>query len=98
MVENRPWLTVLRHAILIGGVLLVLFPIWVAFVASTHEGRALVAGVTPLWPGTQMIENYNTVLSQGVRAAGGTPAATMMFNSLVMALSIAIGKIGRAHV
>ncbi len=93
MVENRPWLTLLRHALLIAGVLLVLFPIWVAFVASTHEGRALVAGITPLWPGSQLVENYRTVLSTGIRAAGGGAAGTMMFNSLIMALSIAIGKI-----
>lgn len=93
MVENRPWLTVLRHAILIAGALLVLFPIWVAFVASTHEGRALVSGITPLWPGGEFLNNYATVLTTGVRAAGGAAAGTMLWNSLIMALAIAIGKI-----
>lgn len=93
MVENRPWLTVLRHAILIAGALLVLFPIWVAFVASTHEGRALVSGITPLWPGGEFLNNYATVLTTGVRAAGGAAAGTMLWNSLIMALAIAVGKI-----
>ena len=93
MVENRPWLTFLRHAILICGVLLVLFPVWVAFVASTHEGGSLMRGVMPLWPGDRLIENYETILAQGMRQAGGVPVALMMFNSLVMALAIAIGKI-----
>lgn len=93
MVENRPWLTVLRHVILIAGALLVLFPIWVAFVASTHEGRALVSGITPLWPGGEFLNNYATVLTTGVRAAGGAAAGTMLWNSLIMALAIAIGKI-----
>jgi sn-glycerol 3-phosphate transport system permease protein len=93
MVENRPWLTVTRHAILIAGVLLVLFPVWVAFVASTHTGRALQAGVLPLWPGDQLLTNYGIILSQGMRMAGGTPAGVMMLNSLIMALSIAVGKI-----
>jgi sn-glycerol 3-phosphate transport system permease protein len=37
LVEKRPWLFFLRHAVLIAGVLLVLFPVWVALVASTHE-------------------------------------------------------------
>lgn len=93
MVENRPWLTVLRHALLLMGALLVLLPIWVAFVASTHEGRALVSGMTPLWPGSAFLSNYTTVLSTGVRAAGGTSAGMMLWNSLVMALVIASGKI-----
>ena len=93
MVENRPWLTFLRHAILVSGVLLVLFPVWVAFVASTHEGGSLMRGVMPLWPGDRLIENYETILAQGMRQAGGVPVALMMFNSLVMALAIAIGKI-----
>ncbi|MCC5979516.1 MAG: sn-glycerol-3-phosphate ABC transporter permease UgpE [Salinarimonas sp.] len=93
MVENRPWLTFLRHAILVTGVLLVLFPVWVAFVASTHEGGALMRGVMPLWPGDRLVQNYETILSQGMRQAGGVPVALMMFNSLVMALAIAIGKI-----
>jgi sn-glycerol 3-phosphate transport system permease protein len=93
MVEHRPWLTVLRHVILITGAVLVLFPIWVAFVASTHEGRALVSGITPLWPGGELLANYTTVLTTGVRAAGGTAAGTMLWNSLIMALAIAVGKI-----
>lgn len=93
MVENRRWFVVLRHAILITGALLVLFPIWVAFVASTHEGRALVSGITPLWPGGELLNNYSTVLTTGVRAAGGVAAGTMLWNSLIMALAIAVGKI-----
>jgi sn-glycerol 3-phosphate transport system permease protein len=93
MVENRPWLTFLQHAVLIFGVILVIFPVWVAFVASTHEGKALVAGVLPLWPGDRLVENYEQILGEGMRQAGGVPVSLMMFNSLVMALSIAIGKI-----
>jgi sn-glycerol 3-phosphate transport system permease protein len=93
MVENRPWLTFTRHAVLVCGVLLVLFPVWVAFVASTHEGGSLMRGVMPLWPGDRLIENYRSILSDGMRQAGGIPVALMMLNSLIMALAIAIGKI-----
>jgi sn-glycerol 3-phosphate transport system permease protein len=93
MVENRPLLTFFQHAILIFGVLLVVFPVYIAFVASTHEGRALTSGMLPLLPGTRMIENYNTILFGGMRQAGGVPVALMLFNSMVMALSIAVGKI-----
>jgi sn-glycerol 3-phosphate transport system permease protein len=37
MVEKRPLLTVLSHAVLILGVLLIAFPVYVTFVASTHS-------------------------------------------------------------
>ena len=93
MVENRPLLSFFQHAVLIFGVLLVIFPVYIAFVASTHEGRALTSGMLPLLPGDRMIENYNTILFGGMRQAGGVPVALMLFNSLVMALSIAVGKI-----
>ncbi len=93
MVENRPWLTILRHALLLAGVLLVAFPIWIAFVASTHEARALIAGVIPLLPGDRLVENYSQVLGSGVEQAGAVPVSLMMVNSLVMALAIAVGKI-----
>jgi len=93
MVENRPWLTFTRHALLSFGVLLVLFPVWVAFVASTHDGGSLMRGVMPLWPGDRLFENYRTILTDGMRQAGGVPVALMMLNSLIMALAIAIGKI-----
>jgi sn-glycerol 3-phosphate transport system permease protein len=40
-----------------------------------------------------LIENYLTVLRSGKQTAGGVPVSTMMFNSLVMALGITVGKI-----
>ena len=37
MVENRPFLKVFTHLVLIGGILIVALPIYIAFVASTHD-------------------------------------------------------------
>ena len=71
MVENRPWLTILSHLILLFGVGLVAYPIWVTFVASTHEGARLVSGVVPFWPGDSFMKNYSQILGQGVEGAGG---------------------------
>ena len=51
MVERRPVLTMVSHLVLLGGVALVMFPIWVAFVASTHPSEAMMSGRVPLWPG-----------------------------------------------
>ncbi|GGK28668.1 sn-glycerol-3-phosphate ABC transporter permease UgpE [Salinarimonas ramus] len=93
MVENRPFLTVLRHVVLLAGVAIVLFPVWVAFVASTHPQPTLLSGVAPLWPGDRLVENYSQLLSAGMAQAGGTPVGLMLFNSFVMALLIATGKI-----
>ncbi len=92
MVENRPWLTYLTHGVLILGLIVISFPIYIAFVASTHEVQDLIATVQP-WFGGALIENYLTVLQSGKQTAGGVPVSLMMFNSLVMALGITVGKI-----
>ncbi|MGY6633294.1 MAG: sn-glycerol-3-phosphate ABC transporter permease UgpE [Alkalilacustris sp.] len=93
MVENRPLGNLLSHVILIFGVTLVVFPIWVAIVASTHPPGTFVRGVMPLWPGTHGWENYMTVLTEGRSRAGTPPVAGMMWNSFVMAMCITIGKL-----
>lgn len=93
MVENRPISRYIAHGILIIGVVITFLPIWLAFVASTHPVDRLLNDQMPFWPGDQLLENYGTVLSEGMKKAGGVPVGTMMLNSLIMALAIAIGKI-----
>jgi sn-glycerol 3-phosphate transport system permease protein len=91
MVEHRPWLTFINHAVLIGGCLIIAFPIYVTFVASTHS-LADITTTFPLLPGGRFIENYTRALTVGPRDVGAT-VGTMMLNSLIMALGISIGKI-----
>ena len=94
MVENRPWLTFAAHAVLVLGVLVVAFPVYMTFVASTHDQATMLSGPVPLLPGRFLVENYRTVLFSGLGASSSSPpVALMMFNSLVMALAIALGKI-----
>jgi sn-glycerol 3-phosphate transport system permease protein len=93
MIENRRWLDVLTHTVLILGVVAVVLPVWVAFVASTHPASAFASGQMPLVPGTAGWTNYATVLSSGMRGAGSEPLARMLANSLVMAVLITVGKI-----
>ncbi|MGE5945193.1 MAG: sn-glycerol-3-phosphate ABC transporter permease UgpE [Betaproteobacteria bacterium] len=93
MVENRPGLTVLSHAVLILGVLAVAFPLYVTFVASTLKLEDIMALPMPLVPGDQLLENYSQVLTAGTTTGSKAAVSTMLFNSLVMALGIAIGKI-----
>ena len=95
MVENRPALTVFSHTILILGVAILILPIWVTFVASTHRAEDLMTAPIPMWPGSELWANYTAVLWEGLDnpTAGGVPVGQMMWNSLIVALMIAIGKI-----
>jgi sn-glycerol 3-phosphate transport system permease protein len=93
MVEDRPGLTALSHAVLILGVLAVAFPLYVTFVASTLKLEDIMALPMPLVPGDQLLENYSQVLTAGTTTGSKAAVSTMLFNSLVMALAIAIGKI-----
>lgn len=94
MVERRPLLVWLAHAVMILGMLLVAFPLYLAFVASTHTAQAIVQTPMPLLPGLNMWETYKTaLLGQDVSAGSGAPVARMMWVSLVTALVITFGKI-----
>ena len=93
MVENRPWMTVLSHAVLILGVLAVAFPLYVTFVASTLPLQAIMQAPMPLVPGNQLLENYAQVLGAGGTTGSKAAVSRMLFNSLVMALLIPLGKI-----
>jgi len=93
MVENRPGLTFLSHAVLVLGVLLVAFPVYVTFVASTHTLERILQVPMPLLPGDQLIENYSQVLTAGTTTGSKAAVGSMLINSTVMALVIPIGKI-----
>ncbi|MCU0943401.1 MAG: glycerol-3-phosphate transporter, partial [Hydrogenophaga sp.] len=92
MIERRPGLTFLSHLILIIGVAVVAFPVYVTLVASTQSAEQ-IAGSVPmsLLPGNHFWATYKVALFGGETAAGSTlPAALpMMGTSLVMALVIA---------
>ncbi len=92
MVERRGLIDVLTYLVLGLGVVVVCFPVWITLVASTQTAEQVQAAPMSLLPGTQLVENYRQVLTSG---GGETsqPVAMMMFNSLVTALVIALGKI-----
>mgnify|MGYP001820427470 CR=1 FL=1 len=91
MVEHRPWLTLLTHAILLLGCLIIAFPIYTTFVASTHSLDEITSSF-PILPGRQLIENYHQALTVGSGAVVAS-VGTMMMNSAIMAFGIAFGKI-----
>ena len=93
MVENRPWLSLLTHLVLIVGVVVVVFPVYLAFIASTHGSGDFMRGLVPLLPGPHMLENYGRMLTQGISTAGAPPVSIMLMNSTIIAIVIAVGKI-----
>ncbi|MBL4645075.1 MAG: sn-glycerol-3-phosphate ABC transporter permease UgpE [Rhizobiales bacterium] len=89
MVEKKGLGIWLSHASLILGIAVVCFPIYLAFIASTHLQQDIVQPPMPLLPGSEFIENYSRALFSGVNA----PVWRMLVNSTIMALGITIGKI-----
>jgi sn-glycerol 3-phosphate transport system permease protein len=94
MVENRPWLTYLSHAILLLGVMVVALPVYITFIASTHTAQDIVQVPMPLLPGSQFWNNYAAVITGSGKGPGSSaPVGHMMWVSLVSALVISLGKI-----
>jgi sn-glycerol 3-phosphate transport system permease protein len=93
MVEHRPLGSIVSHLVLIAGVAIVALPLYVGFVASTLSFDQVTAVPMQMTPGTHLLENYEAVLLHGSTAGSKAPVGRMMWNSLVMALAIAIGKI-----
>jgi sn-glycerol 3-phosphate transport system permease protein len=81
------------HAILIAGLVVVLFPIYVAFDAATHDLSDILEAPMTLVPGSRVVANFAEALSAGTAKTSGQPVGAMLLNSLVMALVIAGGKI-----
>ncbi len=93
MVENNRWGNFFAHLILIVGVAIVVFPVYVAVIASTHPPGTFIRGVMPLLPGSHGWENYATVITEGRSRAGTPPIGGMLWNSFIMAMAITIGKL-----
>ncbi|WP_368773291.1 sn-glycerol-3-phosphate ABC transporter permease UgpE [Roseomonas sp. AR75] len=86
----------LAHAVLALGVLVFAFPIWVTIVGSSHDASTIGRGDMPLWFGGEAVANYVSAWVSGGtarRTTGGLPAWLMLWNSLNMAVLIAVGKI-----
>jgi sn-glycerol 3-phosphate transport system permease protein len=88
-VKNRP--DYLAHAILILGVVLFAFPVWLVFAGSTQDSDAIMRGELSLVPHLGNLSVYKRVLLDGTM--GTEPVWHMLMISLGMALAVACGKI-----
>ena len=94
MVERHRFLDFISHSLLILGVLVIVFPIYLALIGSTHSAQEMAQSPIPIWFGQDAIQNYRTILlGEGPGVTSQVPVARMMWVSLVTALSIAFGKI-----
>ena len=93
MVERKGPGTLVPYIVLTLGVFIVAFPVWLAFVGSTSDPTTISNGQLSLLPESHFIENYRRAIFVGTSSSTRVPVGTMMLNSLVMALTISIGKI-----
>jgi sn-glycerol 3-phosphate transport system permease protein len=92
MVENRRFFNLFCHAMLLLGVAVVAFPVYVAFCAATMNEQQVFSVPLSLVPGTHLFENMATVWKTGTGSAA-SPFGRMLLNSVITALIISVGKI-----
>ncbi|WP_377298276.1 sn-glycerol-3-phosphate ABC transporter permease UgpE [Rhizobium sp. SGZ-381] len=93
MIERRPIAGLLGHFMLIIGIIIVAFPIYYTFVASTLSSGEILRPPISLLPGSHLVENYSTAINGGVERVSGVSLERMLWNTFVVAMAIAIGKI-----
>lgn len=94
MVERNKGLNFITHLVLCVGVLIVVFPIYLAFVGATHSSQEMAQSPIPIWFGSEGLHNFKTILmGEGPGVTTQLPVSRMMWVSLVTALCIAFGKI-----
>ncbi|MER8708430.1 sn-glycerol-3-phosphate ABC transporter permease UgpE [Mesorhizobium sp. M0323] len=93
MIGQSPLRTFIAHAVLILGIVIVAFPIYYTFVASTHTLQTILRPPLPLLPGGQLWNNYSEALFGGIGRIGGVSVGRLLLNTTIMALGVAVGKI-----
>jgi len=81
-----PWGSLLVHALLVACIAVVVFPLYFAFVVSTQDLQQVVQRPPRLLPSSHLVENYTAAWQ---KASMGR----MLWNSAVMAVAVAVGKI-----
>jgi sn-glycerol 3-phosphate transport system permease protein len=86
MIERTPFLNIATHVILLSGLVLIIIPIWLAFVAATLTLQQVNSAPIELWPGNQLWVNL-------VEAWTISDFGTKFLNTLIVATSVVVGKI-----
>jgi len=80
------WTTVTVHGLLIACIAVVAFPLYFAFTVSTQNLQQVVQQPPRLLPSVHALENYREAWNKA-------HMGRMLLNSLVMAVTVAVGKI-----
>ncbi len=96
MIQDPMRTKIFRHTFLILGGLFIIFPIYMAFVASTLRLEQIFQRPMPFLPGSEFFTNYFQALFVGGRGLGGAQAIGALIlvqNSLILAVGITVSKI-----
>ena len=96
MVERDKLGRAISHLVLLLGVAVVAFPVYVTLIASTQTSQQIVQTVPmSMAPGGHMLETYRVALFGGETSYGSkvAPVAPMLWVSFVSAMVISLGKI-----
>lgn len=93
MIEQRPMTSFISHLVIIIGIVILAFPIWITFVAASHDAVRMTQTPLPMLPGPHFFDNLYDALTKGVGNAKEQSVGLMLINSLIMAIMIAVGKI-----
>jgi sn-glycerol 3-phosphate transport system permease protein len=91
MIERTPILDFLTHLLLAVSLFALLLPLWVVFVAASHDYATVNQVPMPLWPGGHLFENLASAWRQG-------NFDRVMLNSLVVSIGVTAGKIAIAAI
>ena len=91
MIERTPFVNLLTHLVLVGGLLALLLPIYVVVVAASHDLAAVNHVPMPLLPGRHLWENLATAWQKG-------NFRNVMLTSVLVAGLVAAGKVGLSAV
>lgn len=86
LVESTPWLDIATHAVLIVGLLLLLAPVYLTFVAASQSLAEVMAIPSRLLPSDQLLVNLETAWTE-------SDFGRKFLNSLILSLGVVTGKI-----
>ncbi len=91
MIERTPILNILTHVILALGLILILTPIWIAFVAATHDLQTVNIAPVEIWPGDQLWVNVQEAWTK-------SDFGPKFINTLIVAVGVVVGKVTLAAI
>lgn len=92
MIEQRRGLNIFSHCIVIFGIIIILFPLYIALVTASLNNQQVFQVPMPLLPSTHLWENISYIWLHGINSHG-LPFSKLLLNSIIMALGITLGKI-----